>query len=355
MAQWVLKANGNVVPRRSLRPLKVEELHSPTELKKQDVFDALIERRWGTSINPPKPARTREEDETFEYYQDEDESPKITPDTEEAVDATGRAINLQPSYDKIINAEVQLQTGDGPAVGVVRKRAVGPNGRTAGEYDDNPMLNSVVYEVEFPDGQVREYSANTIAMNMLTQVDTDGMSKTLMDGIVDYRKNENVAVGMNDKYITTRSGQRRLRVTTRGWELLIRWKDQTESWVRLAEMKESHPVETAEFAMARGIHKEPAFAWWVPYTLRKRTAILAAVKKRIRKTTHKYGIEVPKDVRHAFELDRQNGNTLWRDALQKEMVNVGVAFEILDEGKEAPKGWHKVTGHLIWDVKMDFT
>ena len=45
-------------------------------------------------------------------------------------------------------------------------------------------------------------------MNMLTQVDTDSMSKTLMDGIVDYRKNENVAVGMNDKYITTRSGQR---------------------------------------------------------------------------------------------------------------------------------------------------
>ena len=43
------------------------------------------------------------------------------------------------------------------------------------------------------------------------------------------------------------------------------------------------------------------------------------------------------------------------DALRKEMYNVGVAFEVLEEGAIAPKGWKRVTGHLIWDVKMDFT
>ena len=31
MCQWVLKANGNVVPRRSLCPLHVDELHSNME------------------------------------------------------------------------------------------------------------------------------------------------------------------------------------------------------------------------------------------------------------------------------------------------------------------------------------
>ena len=56
------------------------------------------------------------------------------------------------------------------------------------------MLNSVVYEVEFPDGQVKEYSANTIAENMLTQVDSDGFTTTLMDGIVDYKKDPATAV-----------------------------------------------------------------------------------------------------------------------------------------------------------------
>ena len=46
---------------------------------------------------------------------------------------------------------------------------------------------------------------------------------------------------------------------------------------------------------------------------------------------------------------------MWRDALKKEMCNVGVAFEILDEGSHVPHGWKQVTGHLVWDVKMDFT
>ena len=45
MSQWILKVNGRVVPRRSLRPLKVDEIHSPVEIKKREVFDELIKRR----------------------------------------------------------------------------------------------------------------------------------------------------------------------------------------------------------------------------------------------------------------------------------------------------------------------
>ena len=32
-----------------------------------------------------------------------------------------------------------------------------------------------------------------------------------------------------------------------------------------------------------------------------------------------------------------------------------IAFEILESGQKAPPGWHKTTGHIIFDVKMDFT
>eukprot|EP00957_Ditylum_brightwellii_P158405 12056483-Ditylum_brightwellii.AAC.1 len=37
------------------------------------------------------------------------------------------------------------------------------------------------------------------------------------------------------------------------------------------------------------------------------------------------------------------------------MLNVGIAFEVYEEGKLAPPGWKKVTRHLVWDVKIDFT
>ena len=53
MAQWVLKANGNVVPQHTARPLTVAETHLTTELKKQGTFDALVEKQWGTSMSPP--------------------------------------------------------------------------------------------------------------------------------------------------------------------------------------------------------------------------------------------------------------------------------------------------------------
>ena len=111
----------------------------------------------------------------------------------------------------------------------------------------------------------------------------------------------------------------------------------------------------AEYAKACGIDDEPAFCWWVPYTLRKRDRIIAAVNSRVRKATHKYGIEIPTSMQHAKQLDEQNGNSLWMDSIKKEMSNVSVAFEILEPGQPIPVGWTKSSGHLVWDLKMDFT
>ena len=37
------------------------------------------------------------------------------------------------------------------------------------------------------------------------------------------------------------------------------------------------------------------------------------------------------------------------------MTNVGIAFTILDNGIMPPPEWRKASGHLVFDVKMDFT
>ena len=87
------------------------------------------------------------------------------------------------------------------------------------------------------------------------------------------------------------------------------------SWIPLKELKESYPLQVSEFAVARGLDKMPAFAWWVHYTLKKRDTIIASVRQRLAKTTHKYGIQIPTSWKHAREIDTKNGNHLWRDAL----------------------------------------
>ena len=50
-------------------------------------------------------------------------------------------------------------------------------------------------------------------------------------------------------------------------------------------MKESNPIEVEEFATAHGIYKEPAFAWWVPDTLRKRDNMIYDDNDRVKQTT----------------------------------------------------------------------
>ena len=330
-------------------------VRSPTEQEKRDLFDALIAKRYGqAAIKSPTNSEEESPAEWLEYSDDTEPARKI-PEMEDVLDSTGKLLNELPANDKLLNAEVALQQDDKVLRGTVKQRSLGPDGVVAGKYDDNPMLNSIIYDVEFSDGTVKEYAANLIAENILTQVDSEGYSMTMMDGIVDHRVDPSQAVPKEEKYVQTKRGQKRLRVTTSGWTLLVRWKDGTETWIPLKDMKESHPVEVAEYARASRIDDEAAFAWWVPFTLRKRDLVVAAVQKRIRKLNRKCGIEVPSTVEEAFELDRKRGNTMWRDALNKEMTNIGIGFEVLPEGQSAPPGWRKTSGHLVWDVKMDFT
>ena len=69
-------------------------------------------------------------------------------------------------------------------------------------------------------------------------------------------------------------------------------------------LKNSNPIEVAEFTVVLGIDKEPAFTWWVPYTLRRRGRIIAGVNSRVKRTTHKYGIELPRSVDEALIFDK---------------------------------------------------
>ena len=95
------------------------------------------------------------------------------------------------------------------SAGVVKRRATNHEGITIGRYDENPLLNSMIYEIEFPDGQIKEYAANVLSDNLLSQVDSKGFSSTLLEGIVDFKKDES-AVCMTDRCIVTKRGQRKL-------------------------------------------------------------------------------------------------------------------------------------------------
>ena len=53
------------------------------------------------------------------------------------------------------------------------------------------------------------------------------------------------------------------------------------------------------------------------YTLKIRELIISAVNKRYLKRTHKFGIRLPKLVREAYDIDWENGDTLWTYGIAK--------------------------------------
>jgi len=150
----------------------------------------------------------------------------------------------------------------------------------------------------------------------------------LSDKILDHRRKSD-AVESDDMYIKTRSGKRRMRHNTAGWDLLVEWKDKSKQWIPLKILKPSNPLEVAEYAMSRNTSIQPAFARWVPRTLRRRDMIIAGTNSRVRRITHKYEIEVPRTIEEALRIDRANGEKHWRKAIDKEMENLKVAFDIL--------------------------
>ena len=154
------------------------------------------------------------------------------------------------SYDDTyLNMELALPREGGEVqFGRVVKRLRDRDGLPIGTANDNPILDSRMYEVEFQDGYKTSLAANAIAENLFAQVDDEGNQHVLFSEIVNYLTNGKQVL-QQDAFVTTRTGTRRRRETTIGWELLVQWKDLSTTWVTLKDMKEAYPVQSAEYAV----------------------------------------------------------------------------------------------------------
>ena len=83
----------------------------------------------------------------------------------------------------------------------------------------------------------------------------------------------------------------------------------------------------------------------------KKDRIIKKIKTKYWEHSHKYGVKMPKSIQEAVQLDEQNGNNLWRSAIEKEMKNNKVAFNILEEGENPPIGFTYIKCHMIFYVK----
>jgi hypothetical protein len=341
----ILKANGNIEYNSTHRALTESEMQDTAEIALQETFTKSVNDKIGPPVDNEALEDIHADIPTPEHelYEDDDVSVQgAVPDID----------NVTPEMqDGYIGAQVNLPHGGSYRSGTVKRRKRNNDGELEGVMDKNPIRDTRTYEVEFEDGELVAYSAILIAENMYAQCNIDGNQYRLMDDLVDHRTTES-AVKFADRFVTVR-GRQHMRKTTVGWLLCVLWKNGETSWVSLADLKESNPLEVAEYAVSQGIDHEPAFSWWVPNVLKKRDRIISAVNKRYLKRTHKFGIEVPKSVADAMRLDTENGNTLWFDAIALEIASVNVSFKHLNDDEEVPVGYQYIDCHMIFDVKLD--
>ena len=83
-----------------------------------------------------------------------------------------------------------------------------------------------------------------------------------------------------------------------------------------------------------------------------------------RSAIYQFGHLIPRDYKHALELDKRNGNIRWYDATKKELDQINEYQVFIDHGivkydpkskriTNAPQGYHKIKVHLVFSCKHD--
>ena len=256
------------------------------------------------------------------------------------------------TLDSHIGVQVKLPHQGEMKLGTVKERKRDHEGNLIGKANENPTLDSRIYVVDFGDGTYSNYSTNVLMENLYSQIDDEGRQYALMVGIIDHEKSDDAVPTQSGFYYTSNGIKKRV-ITMKGWKLKVEWHDGSSTWVPLSDMKEANPIETAEYAVKANIDKEPTFAWWVQHVLKKRERFIKQVQHRVPRKAIKFGVKVPASVKEALLFDKENGNDFWEKAINKEIDNVKVAFQLLSDGEKPPPGSKLIPYHIIFDVRFD--
>ena len=168
----------------------------------------------------------------FEYYADgfEDEFEGTPDEIKEAPPPTPEA------SENYVGSRLQLLRGQTLAHARVLKLARNNDDNVIGRANENPILDTRGYVVEFEDGDQAELAANTITQSMYAQCDPDGNQYIMFELIVDFSR-ITTALYYADQKVLKADGRSFMRRTTAGWHMCIQWKDGSTSWDKLSDLK----------------------------------------------------------------------------------------------------------------------
>ena len=152
----------------------------------------------------------------------------------------------------------------------------------------------------------------------------------------------------------------RHKITKDGVMLKCTFKGQQQDtqWVHMSALTLQDPIPILKYIQRNHLHNQREFKSLTKFCMSNASSRLAKIYKAKTQPGQKkikFGIEVPLGVKHAMKLDMLNGNTLWLDAIKKELsqLNEFHTFKVLKEGEKPPSGYQQIPYHIVFDVKFD--
>ena len=227
MSYWILAQKGNFILHTTVsRVMNLETQVDSTKSRLQE-FDTAITDRLNDEahiiIEEGKSQPYNWSDHPFDEDLDFVDEFHLVVSNDEIKEAD-EEFTPDTYDDQYLNMELAVPRGDNPnpQYTKVTKRLRDANGIPIGTANENPILDSCMYEVEYQDSTKSSLAANYIGENLFAQVDQEGNRHILLDELIDYRVNGR-EVKVQDAFITTGTGMRRRHETTIGWELLVQW------------------------------------------------------------------------------------------------------------------------------------
>jgi len=128
--------------------------------------------------------------------------------------------------------------------------------------------------------------------------------------------------------------------------------------MNLSIISKSDPVTIAIFAKENNLLEFDGWKKFARLANRQKKLLRMANQAKLQSfctaPTYHFGILIPRNHKHAMELDQLHGNNLWRESEVTELDSIDEYNTFQDVGKgTTPKGYKKIWYHIVYAVKHD--
>lgn len=142
------------------------------------------------------------------------------------------------------------------------------------------------------------------------------------------------------------------------YNIQVAWETGEVTWEPMKIISEDDKVTLAIYAKEADLLDTDCWRDLKPLARRQEKLVRAANQAKLKayrmRKKYKYGFEVPMTHERAMEIDKEAGNTKWRDSEKIEIAQLDEYNVFDNRGRgDPPEGYQRIRAHIVYDIKHD--